>query len=488
MNARARRTIAVLLTIVACVYFTWRLTVLNPAHLLFSGIAIALELIGFARTVLFLSSTMNLSEGDTPHAPDGLAVDVGITTLNESVELLRETLSAAVAIRYPHETWLLDDGARPAMAALAAEFGVHYIGRTDRTHDKAGNLNNGIAQMRGSLFATFDADHVPDPRFLDRTLGYFTDPLVAFVQTPHEFRNADSFDHLRRGSTLTAQSFFNYVVQPSRNGAKAAQYCSSAAVVRRTALEAIGGFATGTVNEDTHTSLRLNAAGLHGVFHTEVLALGLAPHDASAYYGQRQRFADGAMQLLIHEPLLWRRGLSPAQRKTFIFHVLTNFEGWRYLAVYALPIAILLTGIVPIDTNAVTFLAHYVPYLAATWIAFEVFSRGHMRVFQSSVYNLARVPASIRATFTGHRLGRRFHVTPKERMRVPPIPTIHEAFPWLVACASIAAIAYASIRAIAGAPLLTPGALVIVGAWAAYNATTALRLIALTNRCRRSAI
>ena len=484
MSARWRWTIAVLVTIVAGVYFGWRVTALNPAHPVYSWIAIALELIGFARTLLFLKSSMDVPQRRAPSAPADLAVDVAVTTLYESVELVRETLTAVLAIRYPHTTWLLDDGARIEMRALADELGVHYIARTDRTHDKAGNLNNGIPHMRGAYVAVFDADHVPDPSFLDCTLGHFNDERVAFVQTPHEFRNTASFDHLRRGSPLTAQSYFNYVAQPARNPTKTAQYCSSAGIIRRAALDAIGGFATGTVNEDTHTSLRLNAIGLYGVFHTDVLALGLAPPNASAYYGQRQRFADGAMQLLIHEPLLWNGSLSAAQQQTFIFHVVANIEGWRYLVIYALPVAMLITGVVPLAANARTFLAVYIPYLAVTWIALDVFARGHMRFFQAAVYNLARVPSSIRATFSGHRLGRRFRVTPKEHTRAPATPTVHEAFPWLVVIVSLAAVAYSAARSLTGAPLLAPDALAVVSAWAAYHAVTAIRLIALTARCR----
>ena len=47
-----------------------------------------------------------------PPAPEGLTVDVFVTTYNEPVELVADTMRAAVAISYPHHTWVLDDGAR----------------------------------------------------------------------------------------------------------------------------------------------------------------------------------------------------------------------------------------------------------------------------------------------------------------------------------------------------------------------------------------
>ena len=253
--------------------------------------------------------------------------------------------------------------------------------------------------------------------------------------------------------------------------------------VLRAALDAIGGFATGTVNEDTHTSLRLNARGCTAIFHPRSSRSVSRRSTRAAYYGQRQRFADGAVQILLHEPLLGAAA-SDGAGKTFVFHVVANIEGWRYLVIYVLPIAILLTGIVPLATNGATFLAFYIPYLAVTWVAFDVFSRGHMRVFQGAVFNLARVPSSIRATISGHRLGRRFRVTPKERRDAHAPRSVHEAFPWLVALVSCAAIAYAAVRSAAGAPLLPADALAIVSVWAAYNAATAIRLIAHTARRR----
>lgn len=244
----------------------------------------------------------------------------------------------------------------------------------------------------------------------------------------------------------------------------------------------IGGFATGTVNEDTHTSLRFNAAGFHGIFHAEVLALGLAPVDSDGYYGQRQRFAHGAMQIFFNEPLLRQPGLAPMQRKVFFFHVVANIEGWRYLAIYLLPVIMLVTGDVPLATTGATFVLFFVPYAALAWIATELFSRGHAHVFQTAVYNLARVPASVRATFTGRRMGRVFRVTPK--MHTQRRRPAEELFPWCVAIASFAAIVYAVAHTVTGRPLLATDALVILSLWAGYHAVTAIRLIALAQRCR----
>jgi cellulose synthase (UDP-forming) len=482
----ARYALLALVCSAALIYFTWRGGAVNPAHPVFGWCVYAAELVGFARTLLFLLSAVRLSHRAAPEPAAGLHVDVFITTLDEPDAIVRRTLAAAHAMRYPHETWLLDDGNRPAMRALAEQIGCRYLARAKTTGAKTGNLNRALAAARGDFVAVFDADHVAAPAFLERTLGYFSDARVAFVQTPHEFRNGDSFDHLAPARTIShGQAAFHHVVQHSRDGANATVFPGSAAVFRRTALDAIGGFATGTVTEDVHTSLRLHAAGWHSVFHPEVVATGLAALDSAGYYAQRLRWAHGAVQLMVRENLTGRSGLTARQRQSYIFHVVSNLEGWRYLFVYVLPLAILITGVLPLRTAAAAFGLAFAPYCIASFLATTEFARGHGRVFESTVYNLTRIPTSIRATFGGGRTDRVFAVTPKTRGAQRG--THEDAFPWIVATAGIVAIAYGTGAALMGRTSLSGAALAAVVLWAGYNTAVAVRLIALTRRCAHAA-
>jgi cellulose synthase (UDP-forming) len=137
--------------------------------------------------------------GEPPPIPPGATVDVLITTYNEPVELVLATARAAMAIEHPHQTWILDDGSRPDMAAAAAQIGVGYIERTDDwinrpRHAKAGNLNNALFVTEGEFLLILDADQIPAPEILDRTLGWFDDPQVALVQTPQWFSNVTDSD------------------------------------------------------------------------------------------------------------------------------------------------------------------------------------------------------------------------------------------------------------------------------------------------------
>jgi cellulose synthase (UDP-forming) len=126
---------------------------------------------------------------DVPARP--IAVDVFFATYNEDPELVRLGIVDAKRIRYPHpidvRLHVLDDGRRPAMAAVAAEEGVGYITRTSNVGYKAGNLRNAMEQTGGDFILICDADTRPFPTILERTMGYFRDPKVAWVQTPQWF-------------------------------------------------------------------------------------------------------------------------------------------------------------------------------------------------------------------------------------------------------------------------------------------------------------
>jgi cellulose synthase (UDP-forming) len=460
--------------------------VFNPANPVYSWIVFIAELIGFARTFLFLLVSVRVPDrGEVPAAPPGLNVDVFIPTVNEPVDVLRRTARAALGIKYPHETWILDDGQRAEVRALAEEIGCRYEARTEHSDTKAGNLNHALSLAHSDFIALFDADHVAAPRFLDRTLGYFRDERIAFVQTPQELFNTDSFDHLRSSrATSNGASFFHRVIQRSRDASNSTIYSGSSAVLRRRALDDIGGFATGTISEDVHTSFRLHAAGWGSVFHPEILSAGMGPLSAAAYCAQRLRWSQDTLQLLLCENLFAHPALTWRQRLAYVIHAASNLEGWRHLFIYVLPIVILFTGVLPLQTSAQSFLLHFLPYFLATTIALSEFARGHLRVDESAVYNLARAPASILATFTAHR-AHRWRVTPKA-----PASTSARApemrFTDALLVLSSAAIVFASFMSITGRSHLGHSALAIVAIWAAYHVVTAGRLLALERRCARN--
>jgi cellulose synthase (UDP-forming) len=383
-------------------YFAYRIPLWNPQAPILSGLMLAAEVFGVLTLALHVFSTWNLVERIAPPVPAGYEADIFITTWNESTEILRHTLLAAKQVKHARQVWLLDDGCRPEMAALARELEVRYLSRTDRSHAKAGNLNNALRYSDASFVAIFDCDHAPSPEFLERTLGHFTDPGVAFVQTPQDFYNVDSFQHRGSAGTREAwheQTLFYRVIQAGKDRWNATFFCGSCAIMRREALDDIGGFATGTITEDMHTSLRFHKNGWKAVYHAEALAFGLSPANLEQYETQRLRWGRGAMQVWTQEGILFRGGaMTLAQRLCYLTSAITYFEGWQKAVVYFLPMVVLLTGKMPIIWTGWPSVLIFAGWLLAGLVVNEVFSRGYAKTIWMEEYNFLRFYTFIKAT------------------------------------------------------------------------------------------
>jgi len=235
--------VVVLATVVLGVnYIAWRwLFSLNWQAWWIAVPLVAAETYSLIDVSLFgLTVWRSRARTNAPAPAAGLTVDVLITTYDEPIDLVLATARAAKAIRYPHATWLLDDGARPELEAAAAALGVGYIMRGAAwdglpRHSKAGNLNNALMATSGEFLLVLDADQVPKPEILDRTLGYFADERVALVQTPQYFGNVLASDPLGSQAEL-----FYGPIQQGKDGWNAAFFCGSNALLRREALMQLG--------------------------------------------------------------------------------------------------------------------------------------------------------------------------------------------------------------------------------------------------------
>ena len=190
-----------------------------------------------------------------PPPPPGLTVDVFITTYNEPLDLVMGTARAARNIEYPHKTWILDDGNRAELRAIAEAEGIGWITRSEDwanrpRHAKAGNLNNALLATDGEFMLILDADQIPDPRILGHTLGYFNDRRMALVQTPQVFVNVPPNDPLGSQAPL-----FYGPLQQGKDGWNAAFFCGSNAIIRREALMQLG-----VMRYVSETELALNKA------------------------------------------------------------------------------------------------------------------------------------------------------------------------------------------------------------------------------------
>jgi cellulose synthase (UDP-forming) len=239
----AVRIVAFLATVSGLNYIVWRWSSSIAWHSWWVAVPLVIaETYSVIDSTLFAIGAWRLRERGEPPAPpaDPVTVDVFIATYNEEIDLVMRTARASQAIAYPHRTWILDDGNRPEMRAAAEAEGIGVITRStdwvDRPrHAKAGNLNNALLATDGEFLLILDADQVPEPSILDRTLGYFKDPKMALVQTPQWFENVPKSDPLGSQAPL-----FYGPIQQSKDGWNSAFFCGSNAILRREALMNLG--------------------------------------------------------------------------------------------------------------------------------------------------------------------------------------------------------------------------------------------------------
>lgn len=290
--------------------------------------------------------------------PHNLSVDVFVTAYREPFEMIKKTLEAACAMRGEHATWLLDDGDSPQLAALAEDFGAGYLTRPYHENAKAGNLNAAIPRTKGDIIVIFDIDHVPTPEFLERSLDLFTDPEIGFVQAMITFRNVQE-SWVAGAAIETSLEFYN----PTSLGAYSiggATLMGSNALIRRTALESIGGYQPGLA-EDLATSINLHAAGWQSAYVGEPLAPGLAPPTFVAWFMQQMKWARGVFELLVVSyPKLFRR-LTWGQILSYAIRMTKYWIGPVVAVHLFATIAILIFGDAAIRYSFHNYLYHIAP-------------------------------------------------------------------------------------------------------------------------------
>lgn len=413
---RTRAVVSILFLLTAAHYFYWRVQMFNPAHPIYSAVFLAAEVFSLlaALTAIFLQGSVKVREPAI--APRGLTVDVLVPTYNEAASLVRRTLIAALHIDYPHETWLLDDGNRPDMRAIAAELGCRYLAREKNIGAKPGNLNNALEHSKADFIAVIDCDHIAQRDYLDRLLGYFDDPKVAYVQAPQDYYNTNAFQYRNdsdRGLLWHDQSVFFHIGQAGRDYWNATTCCGTSTVVRRSVIDEIGGFPEATVTEDMHLAIRAQRKGYTSIYYPLPLAYGVAPVDLGEYQRQRLRWGQGNVQSFREEGLPFTSGLTLAQKICYSDLALLYVEGWSRLIFYLAPPLAMLLGVTPIGSTP-DLPYYFVPYAIAAYFCFEELGRGNMRFHTNEQLAMARWPVFILATFAYFRRRIKWRVSSKE--------------------------------------------------------------------------
>jgi cellulose synthase (UDP-forming) len=317
------------------------------------------------------------------------SVDVLIPTYNEPIDVLERTLIGCLAMHYPKKTvWLLDDGKRPAAAALAKRLGCEYQTRPDGAHAKAGNLNNGLKYTTADIAVVFDADFIPLNHFLQRTIPLFQKPEVAMVVTPQNFYNPDPPEiNLGGGILPHEQTTFYSIIQSGRDLTNSCICTGTSTVIRRKYLDEIGGVPTGTIVEDWITGFRLQAKGYRTIYLNEMLSLGAAPENLGAYLVQRIRWGEGTLKTFFgKDNPLKISGLTLIQRINHASGALYWIDQATQSIGYVAPALFILLGMRSMDVSVPEIIAYWLPnYIAGlicvSWVV------GSRTILVSYVYN-----------------------------------------------------------------------------------------------------
>jgi cellulose synthase (UDP-forming) len=393
-------------------YFSWLLAPQRVGNRALYGILIVAELFNLIQAAGFWWTCADERSRRGAVRPAHLVdVDVLVPVYNEPVDVVEPTIAAAVRMRGARvRVALLDDGDSPQMEALAARYRAAYVRRVTRTGAKAGNLNHALRLTSAPAVAVFDCDHVPDPAFLEATLGYLVaDSRMAFVQTPQYYANA-----VKGGLPAAAwaqQALFFGAIARGKDRLGAMFCCGTNVLFRRSALEHVGGFPENSLTEDFELSIRLHALGWRSRYVSQVLARGLGPEDMAAYVSQQHRWARGCLSAL---PATLRARLPWRLRVQYVLSAMFFLSGWSVLVYMLLPVIRILTGAQPLaSASADQFLLHFAPYFIASLLTVVLAGAG-MYTFAAFALTAAsfwlHIHASLKALL---RRPGRFIVTPK---------------------------------------------------------------------------
>lgn len=384
-------------------YLLWRslstLNVGDPLNGIFSLGLLLVEIyilvIGSIQLYLLLKTPERHAEADRLET-DVLAgkfaptVDILIPTYDEPSFILRRTVIGCQALDYPHKkVYLLDDTRRPEVKQLAEELGCHYLTRPDNFAAKAGNINNALKFTDGELIAVFDADFIPTKNFLNRTVGFFKDEKMALVQTPQSFYNPDPVArNLGLENVIPPEEeVFYRQIQPFKDGAGSLLCAGTSFVVRRAALETVGGFVTESISEDYFTGIRLSAKGYKMVYLNEKLSAGLAAETIAEHLTQRTRWARGTLQaFFIDSNPLTIPGLTFMQRLGHLEGLLYWFTSISRVFLILMPFAYAFLGVVPLRTDGWELLYFFIPYYFVSLLTFSWLNRRSRSAFLSEIY------------------------------------------------------------------------------------------------------
>ncbi|MBG8553694.1 cellulose synthase family protein [Hymenobacter guriensis] len=261
-------------------------------------------------------------------------VTVQLPVYNE-LYVVERLIDAAAAFDYPTDRLhlqVLDDGTDESVAVAAARVAhyraqglrIDHVRRPNRIGFKAGALAYGLTLTDGEFIAIFDADFLPEPDFLRRTVPYFSQPDVGVVQTRWGHLN-EGFSLLTELQAFALNAHFLVEQVGRAAGGHFLNFNGTGGVWRRTCIEDAGGWHSDTLTEDLDLSYRAQLRRWRIEYLPQVVAPAELPAAMDAVKSQQFRWNKGAAETARkHLARVWRSNASAATRLHATFHLLNS--------------------------------------------------------------------------------------------------------------------------------------------------------------------
>ncbi len=368
-GAQVPRSLLILSALMALVYLFIIAFAFERGNAVLFYLLVAGEVFHVWQLLTYVHTVWNMKTDPAFDPSFSSAVDIFITVAGEPAEVVEKTVRAAQAMDYPlFEIYILNDGFVAKkdnwreIEALARRLGVHCITRRTPGGAKAGNINNALDYTASSFLAVFDADHAPHQDFLRKTMGYFTDPKMAFVQTPQYYKNRTE-NYLTAGAWEQQELFFGPILK-GKNRSNSAFMCGTNMVLRRKAILEADGMNEKNIAEDFFTSLFVHERGWRSHYVAEVLSEGMSPEDFRSYYNQQFRWARGSLELVFrHNPFFRKGSMTFSQKLEYLASASYYLTGIVVALDAAFPLIFFYTGLVPFKISSMALAAAFLPYM-----------------------------------------------------------------------------------------------------------------------------
>lgn len=375
-----------------------------------SAILLSAELFGLFHSVGYFSSILttifykdkNISFQEAPELKSYPPVAIVVPSYKEPLNILKDTLTCFYNLSYPNKyLYLLDDSRydkpwdtpenvaayKKSVEDICSWIGVNLFRR--KWHGaKAGIINDFMRFKDGIIpenleyhsfqprqsdspepyLIVFDADMNPMPDFVENLVAHMeNEPRAAFIQTPQYYTNFET-NRVARASGLQQVIFFEYICESK--GIKNAMFCcGSNVLLRKSALQEVGGFDESSVTEDFATSLKMHLAGWKTLYYNKVCAFGMGPEDLGAYFKQQFRWALGTLNLARGLPRQFIKEHQKISMNKWWEYLLSGthyFVGWFFFTMSLFPILFILFNIPSYFLDPYIYALFFTPYIILT--------------------------------------------------------------------------------------------------------------------------